>query len=103
MRQKGSCGRRPSNHLVYQGSRVVVVSQRGGSELRIEVAADHPQIERYLEFLGAMLTRQFAPRRSLTVESINDQPALESPYATILERLFDTTREPSGLKLRRRF
>jgi ATP-dependent Lhr-like helicase len=95
--------RRPSNHLVYQGSRVVVVSQRGGRELRIEVAADHAHLERYLEFLGVMLTRQFDPGRAVTVESINGEPAVRSPYAATLERLFETTREPSGLKLRRRF
>ena len=95
--------RRPSTHLVYHGSRMVVMSQRSAGELRIEVPPDHPHLIRYLGFLGVLLTRQFDPRRAITVETINGQPATSSPYAAILEQQFQSTREPAGLKLRRRF
>ena len=95
--------RRASSHLVYHGSRVVVISQRNGAELEIRVPADHPKLHEYLAFLGVLLTRQFSPRRAVTVESINGEPAVGSPYAKLLENRFQASREPTGLKLRRRF
>ena len=95
--------RRPSNHLVYHGSQRVVTSQRSGGELEVAVPPDHPDLERYLGFLAVLLTRQFAPKRAITVETINGIPATDSPYAAVLERHFQASREPSGVKLRRRF
>ena len=95
--------RRSSNHLVYHGSQMVVMSQRSGAELEIRVPSDHPHLDGYLGFLGVLLTRQFDPKRAVTVENINGSPATRSPYALILEQQFQTTREPTGIKLRRRF
>jgi ATP-dependent Lhr-like helicase len=95
--------RRPSNHLVFHGSQLVLTSQRSGGELSIEVPPEHPFMSRYLGFLGVLLTRQFDPKRAITVETVNGEPAASSPYAAIFEKLFQSTREPSGLKLRRRF
>ncbi len=95
--------RRPSNHLVYHGSRVVLMSQRSGGELQIQVPPDHPHLPRYLSFLGVLLTRQFDPRRAVTVETINGERATTSAYAPVFEQQFQSTREPAGLKLRRRF
>ena len=95
--------RRASSHLVFQGSRVVVISRRSGAELEIRVTADHPKLNDYLDFMAVMLTRQFSPRRAITVESINGEPAVASPYRPVLESRFAATHEPAGLKLRRRF
>jgi ATP-dependent Lhr-like helicase len=95
--------RRPSSHLVYHGSQVVLMSQRSGGELQIQVPPDHPHLPRYLSFLGVLLTRQFDPRRAVTVETINGERATDSAYAAVLEQQFQSTREPAGLKLRRRF
>ncbi len=95
--------RRPSTHLVYHGTRLVLVSQRNGGELDIRVDPGDPNLERYFEVLKHLLTRQFSPRRSITVEAINDAPADKSPYAATLAELFSTTREAGKLKLRRSF
>jgi len=95
--------RRASSHLVYHGSRIVVISQRSGADLEIWVPVDHPKLNSYLEFLGVLLTRQFSPKRSVTVETINGEPAVGSPYGSVLEERFQTSREPVGLKLRRKF
>ncbi len=95
--------RRPSTHLVFHGSRLVVVSKRGGGELEIGVAPDHPHLAEYLGFLKNPLTRQFAPVRSIDVERINEQDAAGSPYRTALDELFSVTRERGGLRLRRRY
>ena len=95
--------RRPSTHLVYHGTRVVLVSQRNGGELDIRVDPGDPNLEKYFEVLKHLLTRQFSPRRSITVETINGTPADTSPYAATLAELFSTTREAGKVKLRRSF
>ncbi len=93
----------PSTHLVFHGSRRVVVSKRGGRELEIAVAADHPHLPKYLEFLKVQLTRGFRPAREIPIERINGEPATKSPYAPKIAELFAATREPQALRLRRRY
>lgn len=95
--------RRSSNHLVFDGARPVVASRRHGAELEIAVGPEHPHLERYFEFLKVLLTRQFAPRKAIDVETINGDPATDSPYAGVLRELFSSTREPKSLRLRRRY
>jgi ATP-dependent Lhr-like helicase len=92
-----------SNHLVFHGSRLVMASCRHGTEVEIHVPPDHPQLETYLGLLDHLLTRQFDPRRGLTVETVNGKPAASGPYAARLVELFDVTREAGNLKLRRRY
>lgn len=95
--------RRTSNHLVFDGARPVVISRRNAAELEIAVAPEHPHLERYFEFLKVMLTRQFAPRKAIDIETINAQPATESPFAGVLREIFSSTRERQSLRLRRRY
>jgi ATP-dependent Lhr-like helicase len=95
--------RTASNHLVFQGDRPVVISRRSCRSLEIRVAADHPELPRYLDFLKVRLSRRFDPARAIEVESINGKPAAESPYAEALRGLFSATREGTGLRLRRRY
>jgi hypothetical protein len=49
-----------------------------------------------------MLTRGFEPARAIEVETINGTPAAESPYREAFAGL-SVTREPRGLRLRRRY
>jgi ATP-dependent Lhr-like helicase len=95
--------RRASNHLVFDGARRVVTSQRHGCELEIQVEPGHPHLPEYFQFLKVMLTRQFEPRKAVDVETINGEPATTSPYAETLREIFSTTREPKSLRLRRRY
>jgi ATP-dependent Lhr-like helicase len=95
--------RHPSTHLVFHGPRLVITSRRHGGELEIRVGPDHPLLGEYLVFLKVLLTRQFEPRRSLTVETINGKPAVGSPFAEILTRDFQATREQGAIRLRRRY
>ena len=88
---------------MFHGSRRVVVSKRGGGEIEIAVAPDHPHLPEYLEFLKVPLTRRFAPVKAIDVERINGESAVKSPYAAVLRELFAVTRERSGLRLRRRY
>ncbi len=95
--------RLPSNHLVFHGPQLVLVSQRRGRTLDVHVPADHPRLEEYLGFLKVLLTRQVDPERSLTVETVNNEPAAAGPFAPLLRRLFDASAYRGGLRLSRRY
>ena len=76
----GLPARLASNHLVYHGSRLVVVSKGRGKEIDIRVPPQDPAIPRYLRVFGVLLSRDVAPRKSIRVERINGSAGLESPY-----------------------
>ncbi|MCH7665935.1 MAG: DEAD/DEAH box helicase [Acidobacteria bacterium] len=95
--------RKPSNHLVFHGSRPVVVSRGNGGRLEIAVAPDHPDFERYLGFLKNLLSWQDQPLRAIDLSEINGGPAAESAYAATFRKLFQATREGTSLRLRRRY
>jgi ATP-dependent Lhr-like helicase len=95
--------RRPGNHVVFHGDRIVVVSTRRGRSLEVRVAPDHPRLADYLQFLKVQLTRDFAPRKAIEVEEINGLPAPGSPYRDRFRELFSATVEPRSIKLRRRY
>ncbi|MBA2481188.1 MAG: DEAD/DEAH box helicase [Planctomycetes bacterium] len=89
-----------STHLILHGRRTVMVSRRSGKQLDIAVDPDDPQLPRYLAPLRAWLGRAFKPMRALTVESINGEPSLSSPYASQLVA-FGFHRDLKHLVLRR--
>lgn len=95
--------RRAGNHLVFHGDRPVVVSRRRGKSLEIRAAPDNPRLGEYLGFLKVLLTRDFAPRKAITVEEIHGEPAAASPYRERLRELFSATVDPKGITLRRRY
>jgi ATP-dependent Lhr-like helicase len=76
----GLPARLASNHLVYHGSRLVVVSKGWGKEIDIHVPPQDPSIPPYLRVFGDLLSRDVAPRKSVRVERINGAVARESPY-----------------------
>ncbi len=69
-----------SNHIAYHGKEIVLISQKNGENLNIKVPPGHPGLPDYLEFFKVLLTREFNPLNSITVETINGKPALESEY-----------------------
>ena len=95
--------RRETTHLVFHGRRRVVLSQRRGSELEIAVAPDHPHAAEYFGFLKVLLSREFQPQKSISVETINGERATASPWAEVLGNLFRTVREPRALKLWKKY
>jgi hypothetical protein len=46
-----------------------------------------------------LLNRRFQPRRHLTVETINDQPATQSAYLPVFVNAFDVVRDPESITL----
>ncbi len=92
-----------SNHLVYHGHRLVVVSKRRGRELEVHAEADHPRLREYLAFLKNPLTREAHPASHLEIETINGEPAPRSEYLAALEQDFRLTREPRSVRLWKRY
>jgi len=93
----------PTSHLVFHGSRVVVVSERRGRSLQIRVGPDHPNLGEFLGFIKVLLTRSVRAARAIVVETINGEAAAAGPYRTALAALFHTTRDGSSLRLMRRW
>ncbi len=75
-----------STHLVYHGSRLVMVSRRLGKGLEIFVGPDDTRLPEYFSLFKDMLSREFKPMHNVTVETVNGEPVLRSPYAQALSR-----------------
>jgi hypothetical protein len=86
-------GRRPKRvagtHLVYRGSRLILISQRMGKKLTIHTSPEDPELHEYFVVLRHLLNRKFQPKRRITIETINDEPAPKSPYINALRIQFD--------------
>jgi ATP-dependent Lhr-like helicase len=100
---KGKLPRRvPSNHLVFQGRRVVLESMKNGRELNIHFPPDHPLLNESLGLFKILLSRGFNPVKGITVEKINGVAAEQSAYRDAL-REFGFISGYNGLELRRRY
>jgi ATP-dependent Lhr-like helicase len=95
--------RLPNAHLVYDGPRLIVVSEQGGRHLQIRATPEDGRLGRYLEALRSRLTSGARVRRSIAVETINGEPASRTGYRPAFEELFDVTRDHLALRLMRRF
>jgi ATP-dependent Lhr-like helicase len=90
---KGTLPRRVSGtHLVYHGSRLVLVSQRNGATLTFQVRAEDSHCDEYLGVFHHLLNRKFRPMRRIVVETINEEAASRSPYLAALRRNFDVSK-----------
>ena len=69
-----------SNHLVYHGSRLVLVSKRRGAEVELRVPPEDSSLLEYLRVFSDLLGRDVAPRKTIRVERINGAEARQSPY-----------------------
>ncbi|MBN1613136.1 MAG: DEAD/DEAH box helicase [Deltaproteobacteria bacterium] len=100
---KGKLPRRlSSNHIVFQGGRLVMESLRSGRELRFHIPADHPRFYECLALFKVQLSRDFNPEKRIFIEKINGQPARNSEYRDAL-REFGFTAGYDGLELWKRY
>ncbi len=76
----------PSTYLVYHGSRLVMISKRQGKSLDILATPDDLRLPDYFALFKDMLTREFNPLQKITIETINGEPAIGSPYAEALKK-----------------
>ncbi len=90
------------NHLVYHGTRLVVVSQQNGRSLTINVPHYEQHLMEYLGFLRHLIGRQFQPLHRVTIETINGEPATDSPYLAALKVGFDLMVQTGNVVLYRK-
>ena len=95
--------RLPSNHLVYHGNRLVMVSERNGKALTFHVEPDHEHVPEYVAVLRHLAYRRRAPVRALTIETINGEPALQSEWLDVLTTLLGLRRDHHAVTLERSF
>ena len=57
--------------------------------MTILVPPDDPNVLRYMGSLHHLLTRSFQPMRRITIETINDEKAIRSPYVDTLRASFE--------------
>ena len=69
-----------TTHLVFHGSRVVVISRRMGQDLEFRVSAEEPRIPDYMGFAKALTTRDREPLPAVHVVTVNGEPVGKSPY-----------------------
>jgi ATP-dependent Lhr-like helicase len=69
-----------STYLVYHGVRLVMVVKRQGKALEIFVEPAHVHFPEYCVVFKDLLGREFNPLKRISVETINNGPALHSPY-----------------------
>ena len=101
---KGRLPRRvASSHLVYLGCQLAMVSQRNGKTIDIKLPVDHPRLGDCFGLFDHLLGRAVHPRRFITIDTINGEPAAQSPFINLLRKRFDTTIEARALTLYRRF
>jgi ATP-dependent Lhr-like helicase len=91
-----------STHLVYRGKDLKVVSKRNGKELSFLVPHGDPDLPCYFISLHHLVTRKFQPLRRITIETINDEKATESPYVPALRRAFDVSVDPKEVVIFRK-
>jgi ATP-dependent Lhr-like helicase len=89
-------------HLVFCGERLAMISQRRGGALTFMTPPDDPRLGEYLGVLRHLLKRQFDPMRRVIIETINDEPAAQSPYLAALKQNFEVVVDVKQVSLYRR-
>ncbi|MGE5172896.1 MAG: DEAD/DEAH box helicase [Betaproteobacteria bacterium] len=75
-----------STHLVYHASRLVMISKRLGRGLEIFVKPDDAHLAGYFALFKDLLDREFNPIQKVSVETVNGEPALRSPFGGALKQ-----------------
>jgi ATP-dependent Lhr-like helicase len=91
-----------TTHLVYHGKTLVLVSKRNGNELTFHVSPDDPCLPEYFCSLRHLLMRKSHPLRRITIETINGEKAIHSPYVDAMRTGFDIITDYKNVMLCRR-
>jgi len=76
--------RRSNTHLVYHGTRLVLISKKNGKKLECQCSPDSSAMHKYLSFFKILKGRQFKPLPNIVIETVNEAPVYESPYLKAL-------------------
>ncbi len=94
--------RSKGTHLVYRGSRLIMVSRRNGKSIDLHMDADHDQAADGFILFDHLLGRRVRPMRSILIETINGTHAADSPWLNLLHQRFDITVEMNTVTLFRK-
>lgn len=101
---KGQLPRRAEGtHICYMGTAPVLISQKNGSVLTINLEPDHPRLVEIFAPLRNLLDRRFEPKNRIVLETINEEPANRSEYLNVLKVVFDVSVDYKGVTLYHRF
>ena len=92
-----------TTQLVYCGSELVIVSERGGKSLRIMIEADDKRLPECFAMFQVRLQRQFQADKRIIIETINGAGAIRSPYLDSLKLVFDVSADHKQVVLQRRY
>jgi ATP-dependent Lhr-like helicase len=97
---KGTLPRRlKSTHVVYHGTEMRLVSERGGKAIEIRATPDAPDLPRYFCVFEQTLGRAVSPRSAINIETINGEAATASPYLPALRKTFEVHTDPKRVSL----
>ncbi|MCK5147860.1 DEAD/DEAH box helicase [bacterium] len=91
-----------SNYLVFRGAELILISQRKGRDLKINIDIDDPDISRAFAPLHHLLQRHLKPVHRIVIESINGEDAAKSEYAAAIKARFETQADHRYLTLYRK-
>ena len=74
------------SHMVFRGENPILFSKRKGKELDFFTDENDPDALEALGFFKVLLSREFAPLKSVRVETVNGKPVSGSPYRDILKQ-----------------
>ncbi len=92
----------PSTYLVFHGNRLVLVSKGNHKRLEIHEPPDSVHLSRYYQVFKDLVNREFNPVRSVRIEEINGQKAVDGQYGPSL-KAFGFMADYKGFELRRSF
>lgn len=97
---KGTLPKRiDSNHLVYLGSELVLISESNGKSLTFNLPVDHEEMTTVLGFFRHLLYREANPLKQISIQTINGGPARQSEYLEALKLVYDVTASPSEVTI----
>ncbi|MDP6777784.1 MAG: ATP-dependent helicase, partial [Candidatus Latescibacteria bacterium] len=91
-----------TTHMVFRGPDVVLLSRRNGKILDFSIPHDDPDMEACLVGLRHQLYREFQPLKQISVETINEANAADSPYVGCLRSSFEVRKDFKIVKLHRK-
>jgi hypothetical protein len=90
--------RRPQHYLSYLDDELALVVENLGRRLTFHVPPDHPRLTEALAALEHLVARE----RRLTVETINDVDARQSPYLEPLGQILQGVKDHKQIYLESR-
>ena len=88
-----------SNHLVFKGTDLVIVSAGYAKRLTIHLQPEDPSLPETFGFLKHLVRRAVQPLPRINLEKINGEPAIHSRYLELLRTQFEIVVDPNRVAI----